>query len=178
MSARRRQRAWAWPAALAGLALVLAAPGEALALTVLGAVAAVIVYAVRAARSGPQRPAAGPGHTWAAEAVSARREAAEARAALAAAIARADQADAARAELARQLAEARADAEAARESAALAWDAASSAAPRCRFCRRQLDADGACPAWCDDYPPEHEARARAELLADPRSGARPLGGAS
>jgi hypothetical protein len=61
----------------------------------------------------------------------------------------------------------------AREVARLAWDAAASAVPRCHSCRRPLDDAGECPAACGDGPPEP----RAALLADPRSGARPLGGA-
>jgi hypothetical protein len=68
--------------------------------------------------------------------------------------------------LAAQLAEAR-------EVAHLAWDAAASAVPRCRSCRRPLGDGGECPAACGDCPPEP----RAALLADPCSGVRPLGGA-
>jgi hypothetical protein len=69
-----------------------------------------------------------------------------------------------------RLAEAERRAEAAEMSAHAAWDAAASDVPRCRFCRRPLDEDGACPRWCDEAPPEPRRR----LLADPLSGARPL----
>jgi hypothetical protein len=86
-------------------------------------------------------------------------------------------AEAERARLAAEVARLRAAVADAQASAAAAWDAAAEVAPRCRFCRAPLDVDGQCPASCDDWPPEVAGRARAALLADPRSGARPLGGA-
>jgi hypothetical protein len=74
------------------------------------------------------------------------------------------------AEAERRATDAEARAQDAEQSAHAAWDAAASDVPRCRFCRRPLDEDGACPRWCDEAPPEPRRR----LLADPLSGARPL----